>query len=214
MEITLCEIFHYMKETSRTLFYSKQKFFCEYTKCCIVVERFSNQFDLLFIPTKRSLELLKSLIAEKNFIDTINHFVERFGFQNLFYRLRIQTYAMYEEGPLIPGFIRCELYPGIVKYGQVYTKVRVVVEEENGFRDYSVKIDLMSNWSLRELSNFMATNECINPIGFYCANSFAKNFGEDTPDEAIENDAILISEIYTKNLQITLFQGDFGTVLM
>jgi hypothetical protein len=215
MEHTLLEIFHYMKETSKTLFYSKQKFFCEYTKCCIVVERFSNQFDLLFIPTKKSLEMLKSLIAEKKFIDTIKQFVEQFGFQNLFYRLRIQMYKMYETGPLVPGFIRCELYPGIVKYGQVYTKVRVVVEgEDNEIRDYAVKIDLMSYWSLRELSNFMATNETVNPIGFECANSFAKNYGEETTDEAVENDATLISEIYTKNLQITLFQGDFGTVLM
>lgn len=212
MEQTLCEIFYYMKDISKILFYSKKKFFCENTKMCITVERFSDQFDLLFIPTKKSVELIRSIIGDKKFIDNINSFVEEFGLK--FFRLRIHTYSWYEEGPLVPGFIRCEVNRGLVKYGQVYTNVRVVVEAENGFRDYAVKIDLMSNWTLRELSNFMATNECVVPIGFHCANSFAKNYGPDCPDEAVENDATLISDIYTNKLQITLLQGDFGTVLM
>ena len=213
MEQTLCEIFYYMKDIGKVLFYSKKRFYCENTQMCISVERFETQFDLLFIPTKLTEPLVKSVIGESAFIDNIKSYLEEFGFKDLFYRVRIHTKSLY-DGPLVPGFIRCEMFPGIVKYGQVYTGVRVVVEDLDGYRDYAVKIDLMSYWSLRDLSNYMATNECVVKFGFHCANSFAKNFGPECEDEAIENDATLVSEIYSKNLQITLFQGDFGTILM
>jgi hypothetical protein len=114
---------------------------------------------------------------------------------------------------LFKGFIHLQCIPYWGYLGKRKVEVKAIVEH---VQDFSIQqVWLMTFWNLRQISDNIVKFGVFGDE-FTGAFFFGKRNKRDkkADDELLEDESVLLSDIYDENMILLLCEGDFGNILM